>query len=53
MFRQVCLNGAIWPTRTDDQILQGYKSSLGANWDQLANSFPAVLRQRLRERYEV
>jgi transportin-1 len=35
------------------QILQGYKSSLGAGWEQLASSFPPVLRQRLRERYEV
>lgn len=35
------------------QILQSYKTGLGEGWEPTVSSFPPVIRQRLRDRYDV
>ncbi len=35
------------------QILQAFKNQLGAQWEQQTASFPTVIRERLRDRYQV
>lgn len=35
------------------QILQAFKDQLGAQWEVQTASFPTVIRERLRERYQV
>ncbi|KAK4684342.1 transportin-1, partial [Tremellales sp. Uapishka_1] len=35
------------------EILQGFKAGLGAQWEATCQPFPAVIRERLRERYDV